>query len=44
MKKILSLILALSLLLGCAAFAEDAPKLDKDLVILYTVPSSVNVF
>ena len=36
MKKILSLILALSLLLGCAAFAEDAPKLDKDLVILYT--------
>ena len=36
MKKILSLILALSLLLGCAAFAEEAPQLDKDLVILYT--------
>ena len=36
MKRILSLILALSLLLGCAAFAEEAPQLDKDLVILYT--------
>ena len=36
MKKILSLILALSLLLGCAAFAEEAPQLDKNLVILYT--------
>ena len=37
MRKILSLILALSLLLGCAAFgAEAAPKLEKNLVILFT--------
>ena len=36
MKKILSLILALALLLGCAAFAEEEAKLDKNLVILYT--------
>ncbi len=36
MKKILSLILTLALLLGCAAFAEEEAKLDKDLVILYT--------
>ncbi|MBR7172906.1 MAG: bifunctional metallophosphatase/5'-nucleotidase [Clostridia bacterium] len=37
MRKILSLILALSLLLGCAAFGEEAaPKLEKNLVILFT--------
>ena len=36
MKKFLSLILALALLLGCAAFAEEEAKLDKDLVILFT--------
>ena len=37
MRKILSLILALSLLLGCAAFGEEAaPKLGKNLVILFT--------
>lgn len=37
MKKLLSLLLALALLLGCAC-AEDAaaPKMKKDLVILYT--------
>lgn len=37
MKKLLGLILALALVLSCAAFAEEAaPALQKDLVILYT--------
>ena len=38
MKKLLGFLLALCLLLGCAAFAEEAaaPALQKDLVILYT--------
>ncbi|MGN0762921.1 MAG: bifunctional metallophosphatase/5'-nucleotidase [Aristaeellaceae bacterium] len=37
MKKILALILALAMLLGCTALAEDAaPALTKDLVILFT--------
>ncbi|MGN0745821.1 MAG: metallophosphoesterase, partial [Aristaeellaceae bacterium] len=37
MKKILALILALAMLLGCAALAEEAaPALTKDLVILFT--------
>ena len=38
MKKILGLILALAMLLGCTAVAEEAaaPALTKDLVILYT--------
>ncbi len=37
MRKVLSLVLALSLLLGCAAFGEEAaPKLEKNLVILFT--------
>ena len=38
MKKILGLILALAMLLGCTAFAEEtaAPALTKDVVILFT--------
>jgi 2',3'-cyclic-nucleotide 2'-phosphodiesterase (5'-nucleotidase family) len=37
MKKLLSLLLALAMLLGCAAFAEEAaPALQRDLVILFT--------
>ena len=37
MKKILALMLALAMLLGCTALAEDAaPALTKDLVILFT--------
>ena len=38
MKKIIGLILALAMLLGCTAVAEEAaaPALTKDLVILYT--------
>ena len=38
MKKILALLLVLVLALGCSAsaFADDAPALEKDLVILYT--------
>ena len=38
MKKILSLLLILCLTLGCAAFAEEAaePKLQKNLVVLFT--------
>ena len=38
MKKILGLILALAMLLGCTAVAEEAaaPALTKDLVILFT--------
>ena len=38
MKKLLSLFLALAMLLGCVAFAEEAaePALAKNLVILYT--------
>ena len=38
MKKLLGLILALALLLGCCAFAEEpaAPALTKNLVILFT--------
>ena len=38
MKRILSLLLILCLALGCAAFAEEAaaPKLQKNLVILFT--------
>ena len=37
MKKLLSIVLVLALLLGCAAFAEEAaPALQKDLVILFT--------
>ncbi len=37
MKKILCLLLSLCLLLGCAAFAEEAaPALQKNLVILFT--------
>lgn len=38
MKKILGLILALAMLLGCTAVAEEAaaPALTKDLVVLYT--------
>ena len=37
MKKVLSLLLALALLLSCTAFAEDAsPALTKDLVVLFT--------
>ena len=37
MKKLLGLILVLTLMLSCAAFAQEAaPALQKDLVILYT--------
>ena len=38
MKKLLGILLALALLLSCAAFAEEAaaPALSKDLVILFT--------
>ena len=37
MKKILALFLALALVLGCAAFAEEAaPALQKNLVVLFT--------
>ena len=39
MKKILSLVLALAMLLSCSAFAESAetaPALQKDLVVLFT--------
>lgn len=38
MKKILGLILAIAMLLGCTAIAEEtaAPALTKDLVVLYT--------
>ena len=37
MKKVLSLLLALALLLSCTAFAEEAsPALTKDLVVLFT--------
>ena len=37
MKKLLSLLLALAMLLGCTAFAEEAaPALQRDLVILFT--------
>ena len=38
MKKIMSILLALALLLSCTAFAEEttAPKLTKDVVILFT--------
>ena len=41
MKKILALMLALAMLLGCTALAEDAaPALTKDLVILFTATVS----
>ena len=37
MKKILALFLALALVLGCAAFAEEAaPALQKNLIVLFT--------
>lgn len=37
MKRFLCLLLSLCLLLGCAAFAEEAaPALKKNLVILFT--------
>ena len=38
MKKLLGILLALALLLSCAAFAEEpaAPALQKNLVILFT--------
>ena len=37
MKKLFCLLLSLALLLGCAAFAEEAaPGLQRDLVILFT--------
>ena len=38
MKKLLGLLLAFCLLLGCSAFAEEAaaPALEKDLVVLFT--------
>lgn len=38
MKKLFGLLLALAMLMSCAAFAEDtaAPALTKDLVVLYT--------
>ena len=36
MKKILCFVLALIMLLGCSAYAEATPALQKDLVILFT--------
>ena len=37
MKKILSLLLALAMMLGCMAFAEEAaPALTQDVVVLFT--------
>ena len=36
MKNMLCLFLAAALLLGCAALAEDAPRMEKDLVVLFT--------
>ncbi len=36
MKNVLCLFLAAALLLGCGALAEDAPGMEKDLVVLFT--------
>ena len=36
MKKILGLILALAMLLGCVAYAQDDAQLSQDVVVLFT--------